>query len=114
MKRAILYLLILSGCTAYAQTNSDFKKLADKAFQNKEYYEAAFYYEKAAVAFGIAGNKEVPFQRTADRDKNNSNDRAYIIYHLAQSYRLYENYVKALPWYQKILTENYEAEYPDS
>lgn len=115
MKRAILYLFILSGCNLFAQPKSDFKTLADKAFQNKEYYEAAFYYEKAALAFGIAGDKEVPFQKSVNRQKNTRpNDRAYLIYHLAQSHRLYENYVKALPWYQKMLTEEYEAAYPDS
>lgn len=114
MKTLIICLFVACGFSAMAQP-SDFKALGDKSFNNKDYYEAAFYYEKAAGSMGITASTDVPFQqRSSGTRVLNSDDRAYIIYQLAQSYRLYENYIKALPWYQSILKDNQESKFPDT
>lgn len=115
MKKTILYLLLLAGPGVLAQYQTNYRELADKAFNNKDYYEASYYYEKAASDMKITAGSDIPYQGTLGRaGKVKPADRSYLIYQLAQSHRLYENYIKAKPWYYNILNENFEAQYPES
>lgn len=114
MKYLLFTFLIMSlGAGTYAQYDMSYKALADKAFNNKDYYEAAFYYKKIADGMQLTKQNEVPFQTVIKKQKKSKPaDRLMISYDLAESYRLYQNYLEAEPWYNKVITENAEAQYP--
>jgi OOP family OmpA-OmpF porin len=116
MKKIILYYIVLFiGQGAYAQYDRNYRELGDKAYAKKEYYEAAYFYEKAAAGMNITPATEVPFQGSPRKtSKVKPSDKAYLSYQLGQSHRLYENYQKAKPWYVSVLSENHEASYPDT
>lgn len=98
---------------AYGQVNTDPKVLGDKAFRDKNYYEAAFYYQKSAQGLHMTKQIEVPYNPNAKKaPKTNVTERGYIAYRLAESYRLYQNYLEAEPWYYRVLNENLESKYP--
>ena len=107
---------MLAGCfAAKAQYNGkdDPRLLGDRAFNNKDYFEAAFYYKKAAQGLSILTEQAIPYN--ADNNKvvkAKPNDFAYICYRLGESYREYENYLEAEPWYYRVLNGNFEAKYP--
>ncbi|MGY3214760.1 OmpA family protein [Mucilaginibacter sp. HD30] len=115
MKRAFLTLTItLFIYATNAQVNSSPKVLGDKAFKNKDYYEAAFYYKKAALGMNLINDKQMPYQSASKPNKKTVNtvDQEYVSYMLAESYRLYQNYLEAEPWYYKLLDDNFESQYP--
>ncbi|RYY37617.1 MAG: hypothetical protein EOP46_02000 [Sphingobacteriaceae bacterium] len=115
MKKLIFTLYITALLIpAYAQySGDDTKTLGDRAFKNKDYFEAAYYYKKAATGMNLAGDKAIPYQATHKKEKSRKDDdQAYISYQLADSYRLYENYIEAEPWYARVLSEGYESKYP--
>jgi outer membrane protein OmpA-like peptidoglycan-associated protein len=97
---------------ADAQDYTNPKVLGDKAFRDKNYYEAAFYYKKAADGLNLLKQTETPYSGSNKSKKIAPVDRAYICYMLAESYRLYENYLEAEGWYYNVLNENFEAKYP--
>lgn len=113
--KAILSTIFLSiiSVTVFAQYSENFRSFGDKAFANKDYYEAAVYYKKAADGMHLTQKLEVPFQSMIKKAKKNKpNDALYISYRLAESYRLYQNYLEAEGWYYKVQTANGETEYP--
>ncbi|WP_454803204.1 OmpA family protein [Mucilaginibacter phyllosphaerae] len=119
MKKILSLILILSLCTAVkAQYRKDNPRaLGDKAFNNKDWYEAAFYYRKAAEGMSLITRQSIPYSgggksAKADTKMAKANDRAYICYRLGESYRGYENYLEAEPWYFRVIEENNEAQYP--
>ncbi len=106
-------LLLISIIAAKAQYKANPRAFGDKAFNNKDYYEAAYYYKQAAEGLSLVKKQAIPYHADSKADKNiKSTDRAYICYQLADSYRLYENYLEAEGWYYNVINENYEAEYP--
>jgi OOP family OmpA-OmpF porin len=106
-------LLLVSIVTVKAQYKANPRVFGDKAFNNKDYYEAAFYYKQAAEGLSLIKKQAIPYHATGKTDKSaKSTDRAYICYQLAESYRLYENYLEAEGWYYNVINENYEAQYP--
>jgi len=113
MKKATFIIIILAIVkSSYAQYKETPKAFGDKAFANKDYYEAAFYYKQAAEGLSLVTVQAIPYASSKSEKKGKPVDRAYICYQLAESYRLYENFLKAEPWYYKVLDENYEAKYP--
>jgi len=107
----VLLLLIVS--VVNAQYKDDPRVFGDKAFNNKDYYEAAFYYKKAAEGLSLITKQAIPYHSSGKKvRKGKPEDVAYVSYQLADSYRLYENYVEAQPWYFKVLNDNHEAQYP--
>ncbi|WPU93814.1 OmpA family protein [Mucilaginibacter sabulilitoris] len=109
----LLVLIVVKGAFAqYAKDNP--KVYGDKAFTNKDYYEAAFYYKKAADGLSLTTLQAIPYQAGEKKTKKpaKKSDRAYLCYRLGESYRMYENYLEAEGWYNKVLTENFETEYP--
>ncbi|MEN0095837.1 MAG: OmpA family protein [Pedobacter sp.] len=112
---SILLVICIAGLRANAQFDNNAKALADRAFKNRDYYEAAYYYKKVAEGMKMTSHVEVPFQGAPSTkpEKNGTvADRLYIAYQLAESYRLYENYIEAEPWYDQVLNQNGEAGYP--
>jgi outer membrane protein OmpA-like peptidoglycan-associated protein len=116
MKITLYTLLVLLCCNgAFAQYAQNPKSFADQAFKNKNYYEAAYYYKQAAEGMNLAPKDiRIPFQEALTKKAAGpkSSDVNYVTYQLADSYRLYENYLEAEGWYYKIINANAEAEYP--
>ncbi|MEN0055210.1 MAG: OmpA family protein, partial [Mucilaginibacter sp.] len=109
----ILILIIFKGANAqYSKDNP--KVYGDKSFNNKDYYEAAFYYKRAAEGLSLTLVQAIPYHAGEKTSKKpaKKEDRAYICFQLAESYRLYENYQEAEGWYLKVIDENYETKYP--
>ena len=80
-----LYLLLLILLTTIKVTAQDFtnpKVLGDKAFRNKNYYEAAAYYKKAAEGLSLDKKAAIPYQsdQTRPNQKISAPDRAYVCY----------------------------------
>ncbi|HVS92320.1 MAG TPA: OmpA family protein [Mucilaginibacter sp.] len=108
---AILFCFILP--VAFGQSAKTYRLLGDKAFNNKNYYEAAYYY---AVALGerhdVSPGLEIPFHSNFGKNKKiNPADRGYLLYQLAESYRLFEDYTDAEYYYERV-RGGYEADYP--
>ena len=102
-----MFIVPLGACAQY----STFKGLADKAFANKNYYEAAYYYKQIAESKESLRAK-IPFYSGDKTTKEQiSEGRPYIYYQLAESYRLYQNYQEAEKWYE-VIVENWESDYP--
>lgn len=104
--------MVFTFARVSAQDFTSSKQLGDKAFRNKDYYEAAFYYKKAAGEMNIVQQVETPFRDSHKKEKVASPDKDYICYMLAESYRLYENYVQAESWYAMVLNGENAAKYP--
>lgn len=109
----ILILIVFKAVNAqYTKDNP--KAYGDRAFHNKDYYEAAFYYKKAADGLSLTVLQAIPYQAGEKTTKKigKKEDRAYISFQLAESYRLYENYQLAEGWYYKVITDGFETQYP--
>ena len=105
------YLIILLLCLAQIATaqNKIFKLRADKAFFEKDYVTAAYYYDQALNNGASTGEGKVPYFSVKHRS-----DSAALIqvrYQLAESYRLYQNYTLAEGQYKKVIEER-ESIYP--
>lgn len=114
MKKLILTTFILFFViAAHAQLDVSNKTLGDNSFKNKDYYAAAYYYKKATENIQPTQEKALPY-RSQLKGKATSKDasKAEIYYMLAESYRMYQNYLEAEPWYYKVTTENLESKYP--
>jgi OOP family OmpA-OmpF porin len=115
MKKLLLTIFISTLLVpASAQFSGDnTKTLGDRAFKNKDYFEAAFYYKKAASGMHLLSQVAIPYQASKKVEKvGKSQDRAYVAYQLGESYRLYENYIEAVNWYKLIIDEGEEGQYP--
>lgn len=110
----ILFTICLSviSVASYAQYDQNYRNFGDKAFANKDYYEAAFYYRKAADNMHLTKKLELPFQSMNKKPKDGKSvDALYVSYQLAESYRLYENYLEAEGWYYKVSVTG-DSKYP--
>jgi OOP family OmpA-OmpF porin len=118
--KVTLYTILLSlfvSCAFAQYSNEDFKSLGDQAYQKKNYYEAAYYYKKAAERMNLTPQDlKVPFQPVAvpkaDKEERKPAEVNYVAYQLAESYRGYDNYLEAEGWYYKVINANTEGEYP--
>src|SRR3954469_10187049 len=84
---AVLALTLVFSANAVAQKN--FSKDADKAFDNKEYFNSIELYKKA---YTKAKKKE---------------DKAFIIFRTAECYRYIGDAKQAEAWYIKAIKANY-------
>jgi OOP family OmpA-OmpF porin len=114
MKKIILInLIVLAALNTFGQKPDDVKVLGDQSFANKNYYAAAFYYKEAATGFNIQPQTVIPFRGDTKAGKKvNAENNDYVSYQLAESYRLYENYLEAEGWYYKVVTSGITAKYP--
>lgn len=112
MKRSALIFLVLIICqAAFAQHNKRLKDLGDKAFADKNYVTAADYYKQAID--GPTSRGSIPFYSRSKKEKNKKTaGLPYLYFQLAESYRLFEDYINAGEWYYKIIDENDIADYP--
>jgi len=111
-----LYTILLVACCnlAFGQYNTNFRELGDKAYQNKNFYEAAYYYKKSADGLNIIPKgDQIPYQTKLTKKVTvRAEDVNYVSYQLAESYRQYENYLQAEGWYNKVLSVGADSIYP--
>lgn len=110
--RSILFIIfsILVSTQVSAQYYH-FEAAGDKAFKNKQYDNAAYYYSKAIESY--SSQPLVPFYSAGNTGKRRLKDqRPYLYYQIAESYRFCQSYRQAGEWYDKLITENYEPHYP--
>lgn len=94
------------------QLVTNYKDLGDKSFTNKDYYAASVYYQKA-INEEQNGNEDKPYQgHNTKLKKAKIYSKANLYYQLAESFRLYRNYVNAGPWYYKLLEQPEAIQYP--
>ena len=110
MKNLSLVFFTFFIFTGASAQYGDLKAQADKAFQNKNYYEAAYYYNKL-IAGKDSAQKNIPFYASAPKGQIKA-EHNYVLYQLAESYRLYQDYVKAAGWYNKVLNADTVSDYP--
>jgi len=105
------YILILFLCLAQAATaqNKTFKARAEKAFAEKDYVTAAYYYDKALQNGAMTSQGKIPYFSV--KQGTDSVAVTEVRYKLAESYRLYQNYAQAEGLYKKVL-DAYESTYP--
>lgn len=110
------YTILLVCCSSlvFAQYNTNYKELGDKAYTNKNFYEAAYYYKKSADGLSLTPTgDQIPYQtKLAKKVKVNPGDANYVAFRLAESYRQYENYLLAESWYNKVLASGADTIYP--
>lgn len=91
---------------AHAQSARKLTRKANETFQNKEYYSAAKLYAAVLYDSPLVSRTDswvYPFQphtRKHNRRVRQS-ERNYILYQLAESYRLYGHHKEALPQYEQ-------------
>ncbi|WP_448701514.1 OmpA family protein [Mucilaginibacter sp. AW1-3] len=110
MKRRLLILFLFIAQIAAAQ-NKAFKERADKAFDEKDYVTAAYYYDKALENKTSTTQGTVPYFSTRQNVYENEKMAGEITYRLAESYRLYHNLLQAELWYRYVI-DKYVTVYP--
>jgi outer membrane protein OmpA-like peptidoglycan-associated protein len=82
-----------------AQPVYDYKKSADRFYAEGDYFSAAEYYEKSLEQKdGTATTEPYTVQKKGAKAKA-GNNRQEVVYRIAESYRLINNYTKAEKWY---------------
>ncbi|MBW4891697.1 OmpA family protein [Mucilaginibacter sp. HMF5004] len=111
MKTLSLVLFIFVTNIALGQVKA-YKDMGDKAYKSKDYYTAAYYYDKAMQEKSTSSaGTAVPYFSSRLTKKQQEQQMGQLSYRLAESYRLYHNYVQAEGWYKQV-TEKYEQTYP--
>jgi outer membrane protein OmpA-like peptidoglycan-associated protein/tetratricopeptide (TPR) repeat protein len=116
MKKILFTAALLGAVMAgKAQFAYNYLKAADYYFRNADYNSAAQYYEKY-----LAGNRSIvsnavykPYntQQVVSKKQLPVSSEHQAIYKLAESYRLLNDYSKAVPWYAEAM-EFEKSEYP--
>lgn len=108
MKKNYLCVFVTVLCVHLnAQYTTDLKRTADIHFNKGNYYSAAQYYEKylqSRMGKQVQDHYRPYSVDVKDkREKNNNNEYERVVYNLAESYRLFFDYVNAEQWYAKAL-----------
>lgn len=113
MKKFLLYLIsLLFPAIGFAQS-AGYRALADSAFKRQEYYTAAFYYRHIAEGTTAIVKNGLPANQGAGKSSPSKKGATpYIIYHLAESYRLYKDYTDAAIWYSLANSGETVKQYP--
>ncbi len=84
-------LFVFLSVNIHAQTNEEYRKTADEAYKNGDYYTAGVFYKMLL-----------------DKD----NDNLDVAYQYANANRLYNNYIDAEYWYSYILSKDKTENFP--
>jgi OOP family OmpA-OmpF porin len=96
---------LFSSFGGFAQKFLSHIELADKAFDEKNYYTAQFYYQKVFDELENADEVMYPYKFTSPEDRNEKFDSyAYAIERMALCYEKYFDYVNAETWYAKLVS----------
>lgn len=109
MKRfTLICILALTGLlpNLQAQYITDFKRTADQYFEQKDYYSAAQYYSKALGTFSIKPGQYKPYQvdKGGKKKEQKLKDYEQVVYKLAESYRMYNDFGNAEKYYAEAVT----------
>jgi OmpA-OmpF porin, OOP family len=110
---ATIFTIAAVICTlvSAAQQVYDYKRSADRFYVDGDYFSAAEYYEKALDQKSNSVTTEPYTVQKKGAKSRASNSRQEIVFRIAESYRLINNYTKAEKWYAEAATFN-KAEYP--
>jgi OmpA-OmpF porin, OOP family len=106
--------LVLAGPTVRAQFVADYKRTADIYFAKQDFYSAAQYYVKALEHKKDKTSTFLPYQiDETPHPSKASKMRQYedLVYHLAESYRQYTDFLSAEKWYEQAAQFNV-TDYP--
>lgn len=96
-------LVLLFSSTAFGQGKYDFLRLGDKEFAKKNYFTASQYYLRVFDQYSDSSTKAYPYSRFTTLNTTKYIDQYYeVMYKLAESYRLYNDYNNAEKWYSKV------------
>lgn len=96
---------LFSSFGGFAQKFLSHIELADKAFDEKNYYTAQFYYQKVFDELENTDEVMYPYKYTSPEDRNKEFDAyAYAIERMALCYEKYFDYVNAEIWYAKLVS----------
>ncbi|SMO67893.1 OmpA family protein [Solitalea koreensis] len=119
MKRtlySILFSLALFPIFANAQYVNDYQKLGDKFFAEGNYYAASQLYAKllnTSEQDKTQNLRITPYRvQTSSLPKNNAKNQIILTYKLAESLRLYNNYMDAEKWYEVVVSSNMDKNFP--
>lgn len=105
MKRLTLFLLLIAigmaGTLHAQQYIYDYKRTADNYFEKKDYYSAAQYYNKALGTFAVKPGEYRPYlvEKGGKTKQKKLKDYELVVYRLAESYRMYNDFANAEKWY---------------
>ncbi|WP_231463612.1 OmpA family protein [Pedobacter sp. Leaf132] len=102
MKKLIIPIIIfLNYITANAQYVVNYKKVADAYFQNKDYYAASTFYKKALKITSDSSQIVMPYTSESKQNikENLIEDYEGSLFNLAESSRLYRNFLEAEKYY---------------
>ncbi len=115
-KKFLLNILILTVGMLYghAQQGSGLFNQAEILFKNKNYYEATQVYEKYLATERNSRPRSTPFsiEKKVKREAN-IDPHQEAVYHLAESYRLINNFQKAEKYYKESIKFS-ERAYPEA
>lgn len=107
-KTLICSLIVIGSLQVQAQYVSDYKRTANMYFDKGDYYAAAQYYEKYLSVRQKKNNNTDLYKpylvASASRvDKKDAADYEKVVSNLADSYRMYFDYVNAEKWYAAVV-----------
>ena len=101
----IAIVFVFGSLGGFAQRFMSNLELADKAFEEKNYYTAQYYYQKVFDELENADEVLYPYKYTTPENRNKKFDAyAYAIERMALSYEKYYDYVNAEIWYAKLVS----------
>lgn len=107
-KFTLICILALTGFTPFLQAQYiyDYKRTADQYFEQKDFYSAAQYYSKALGTFSIKPGEYRPYQveRGGKKKEQKLKDYEQVVYRLAESYRMYNDFGNAEKYYAESVT----------
>lgn len=97
-----------------AQTGSGYFNQAEMLFKTKNYYEASVVFEKYLATERNSRPRSTPFAiEKKEKGKSNMDPHQEAVYHLAESYRMINDYQKAEKYYKESIGFSTKA-YPDA
>ena len=106
-------IILFAGSSLLAQSPLSSFLQGEQLFKDKKYFEAAQCYERYLAKEKKSKPRSIPFAPEKKiKGKSNFNPYQEAVYHLAESYRLYNDYVKAEKWYAAA-TKFPETTYPE-
>lgn len=95
--------IFFSSSIVLGQGKSDYLRLGDNEFEAKNYYTAAQYYLRVFDQYSDSSTTAYPYSRYSTLNTTKYLDQYLtVMYKLANSYRLYNDYLNAEKWYAKI------------
>ena len=94
--------MFMTLTVVHAQTGSGYFNQAENLFKTKNYYEASVVFEKYLATEKNSRPRSTPFAiEKKVKGKTNMDPHQEAVYHLAESYRMINDYQKAEKYYKE-------------